>query len=194
MPPIQPTRSFSLNVDAAKAQVKNWEPALQIPSNPPQNESREAEDAVPHMITYSTFDPGMTRPLLMSSVILGVIDTNQGASPPASSMATTQSKATVKAGKRQDLITALAKPYKPWPYSLPEFLQPKAGTTYAMMHGRGSSAADSQHIGVLQAVLYGVPEPGALSLKQGAVREHGILHKVLYGVKEVGGKGNCSTC
>ncbi|KAH6620316.1 hypothetical protein C7974DRAFT_399445 [Boeremia exigua] len=46
---------------------------------------------------------------------------------------------------------------RPWPYSLPKWLRPRKGTTYAQVHGDGGEGQGS--VGVLQKVLYGVPDP-----------------------------------
>jgi hypothetical protein len=61
---------------------------------------------------------------------------------------------------------ALVKTAKPWPFNLPSFMRPQPGTTYYEMYaGMTSSASSSaasstsaKRIGVLQALLYGVPE------------------------------------
>jgi hypothetical protein len=61
---------------------------------------------------------------------------------------------------------ALVKTAKPWPFNLPSFMRPQPGTTYyeaygGMMSSASSSAAgptSAKRIGVLQALLYGVPE------------------------------------
>jgi hypothetical protein len=65
---IQCQRSFSLDVNAAKARASDWEPALRLPSKPHQG----TKDRTPWMTTYSTFDPDMLRPLLMSGIDMGV--------------------------------------------------------------------------------------------------------------------------
>jgi hypothetical protein len=82
--------------------------------------------------------------------------------------------------------TPFTAPARQWPYSLPEALQPKAGTTFAMKHGSSMETQPQQHIGILQAILYGVPDPDKAPFMKSMVHEGGILHKVLYGVKEVG--------
>jgi hypothetical protein len=112
----------------------------------------DAEDAENGlwMTTYSAFDPGMIRPLLP---------------------VVKQSGFTVK--------TKEIKEMKPWPYSLPVFLQPKAGATYdSTMHGGAEQSKVSRRVGVLQAVLYGIPEPDKVEAKKG------VLYKLVYGVKE----------
>jgi hypothetical protein len=73
-----------------------------------------------------------------------------------------------------------------WPYSLPKAMQPKAGTTFAIMHGSALKTQTQQHIGVLQAMLYGVTDPDKNPFMKSMMHEGGIMHKVLYGVKEVG--------
>jgi hypothetical protein len=78
--------------------------------------------------------------------------------------------------------------FKPWPYSLPSWLQPKAGTTFSLMNdstGPNSTATKSTRTGVLQALLYGVPDPERFSYTQEMVAPGSLLHKVLHGVKEM---------
>jgi hypothetical protein len=102
------------------------------------------------MTTYSAFDPGMIRPLLPIVKQSGFI------------------------AKTKEI-----KEMKPWPYSLPAFLRPKAGTTYdSTMHGGAEQSKVSRRVGVLQAVLYGIPEPDKVEAKKG------VLYKLVYGVKE----------
>jgi hypothetical protein len=109
----------------------------------------EGAENGPWTTTYSAFDPGMIRPLLPVK----------------------QSGFTVKTKE----ITEM----KPWPYSLPVFLRPKAGTTYdSIMHGGAEQSKVSRRVGMLQAVLYGIPEPDRVEAKKG------VLYKVVYGVKE----------
>jgi hypothetical protein len=82
--------------------------------------------------------------------------------------------------------TPFTAPARQWPYSLPKAIQPKAGTTFAMMHGSALGTQTQQHIGLLQAILYGVPNPDNAPIIKSMVHEGGIMYKVLYGVKEVG--------
>ena len=57
--------------------------------------------------------------------------------------------------------TATATETKPWPFNLPVFLRPKAGTTYYETYtGNSSKAAESPRAAFLQRVLYGDPQPG----------------------------------
>jgi hypothetical protein len=145
-------RFFTLDISAAKAAATHWDPALQMPTNSRQNDTPDAEDVETHpwMTTYSVFDPGMIRPL--HPVVK-------------------QSGFTVK--------TKAIKEIKPWPYSLPVFLRPKAGTTYdSIMHGGAEQSKVSRRVGVLQAVLYGILEPDKVEAKKG------VLYKAVYGVKE----------
>jgi hypothetical protein len=64
----QVRRSFTLDISSAKSRATNWEPALRLPPNPPQNNASDIEDTsnIPWVATYSAFDPDMIRPLLMS--------------------------------------------------------------------------------------------------------------------------------
>jgi hypothetical protein len=59
-----------------------------------------------------------------------------------------------------------------------------------MIHGSVLETRTVQHVGILQAVLYGLPEPDKVSFMKGVPLEGGMLHKVLYGAKEVGAAGN----
>ncbi|KAJ4374063.1 hypothetical protein N0V83_002802 [Neocucurbitaria cava] len=114
--------------------------------------------------------------------------------------------------------TAVTLPNKPWPYRLPAFLQPGVGTTFEMMHhattttttltpttSTAAAPAPASHesnihgydkapqrirISILQAILYGVPEPEKFSFAKTVVREGGVVHKILYGVKDH--EGTCS--
>jgi hypothetical protein len=81
---------------------------------------------------------------------------------------------------------ALAKPFKPWPYNLPEFLRPQAGTTYGIQYGHASVSPkqDLKPIGVLQAILYGRPDPNEKITSLSSLRQDGFVYKVLHGVKE----------
>jgi hypothetical protein len=152
LPIHQIRRFFTLDISAAKAAATHWDPALRLPTNSRHNDTPDAEDVKTHpwMTTYSAFDPGMIRPLLPIVKQSGFI------------------------AKTKEI-----KEMKPWPYSLPAFLRPKAGTTYvSTMHGGAKQSKVSRRVGVLQAVLYGIPEPDKVEAKKG------VLYKVAYGVKE----------
>jgi hypothetical protein len=68
---------------------------------------------------------------------------------------------------------------------MPSFLQPKAGTTWyeTFVDAR---APGPKHIGILQAMLYGVPKEtcGEFSYLRELVREGSWVGSVLFGVKE----------
>jgi hypothetical protein len=158
------------------------------------------------MTTYAAFDPGMTRPFLFSGyppdAPLSRISPHQdwvlmttfsafdpGMIRPLSAIASSSHPSQRKREMPVNAVIkqeekALIKPIKPWLYKLPKFLQPRAGTTYAMIHGSGASAQEPGRVGVLQAILYGVPEPGEVPLKQAVGKEGGVLHAVLYGVND----------
>lgn len=70
---------------------------------------------------------------------------------------------------------------KPWLYRLPQALQPKFGTTYAETYG---GVKGKGKVGILQAVLYGLPEPDKRTRKGVILREGGVLWKVFYGDKD----------
>jgi hypothetical protein len=85
--------------------------------------------------------------------------------------------------------TALAKPHKTWPYSLPvAFLRPQVGTTYDMQSGNVSEPhkQELKPISILQTILYGRPDPDAKNMS--SVKKNGFLYKLLHGVKEVDGE------
>ncbi|KAF1842356.1 uncharacterized protein K460DRAFT_358975 [Cucurbitaria berberidis CBS 394.84] len=181
MTPAQ--RPFSLNVDAAKARVAHWEPTFPfdaLRSDEEQNDSdgdgdnQDGSEDIQNCTTYSAFDPRASRPLLLlhSGVDISV-------RPPTSTTA------------------VIPRAVKPWPYSLPVYLRPGVGTTFAIMHTTLESARLPEtekdmkkkeklpaQIGILQAVLYGVPDPEEFSYAQAVVKDGGVLHRVLYGVKD----------
>jgi hypothetical protein len=205
-----PQRLFSAAVDAAKAHATHWEPALRLADSSPYTSHEEAnqdsDDNVLILTTYAAFDPGMTRPLLFSGYppyappsriapnqdwipmttfsafdpgMTRPLDAIVSSTQPPQRKSEMPANAVVKQEEK-----ALVQPTKPWPYMLPAFLQPRAGTTYAMIHGSGASAQEPGRVGVLQAVLYGVPEPGEVRLTQAVGKERGVLHAVLYGVND----------
>ncbi|OAL05970.1 hypothetical protein IQ06DRAFT_73892 [Phaeosphaeriaceae sp. SRC1lsM3a] len=177
--PIQRLRPLFLDISAAKARVQQWEPSLQFPPRPHDPESQNAapEDQYgPWFNTYTAFDPGCARPFLISGFTLGLKDL------PSSALVT---KAIVKSDQNK-AIKELIKIRKPWPYSLPKALQPQVGTTFAAVYGGGlETAVQSKRVGILQAILYGIPEPE----KGGIKEEGGFLHKVLHGVNEEKDRG-----
>jgi hypothetical protein len=213
LPIHQIRRFFTLDISAAKAAATHWDPALRLPTNSRQNDTPDAEDVKTHpwMTTYSAFDPGMIRPLLlMSGVALNMHDSasflrefgsgeegnGEGAKEKVVDTEdaendlwmTTYSafdpgmiRPLLPIVKQSGFIakTKEIKEMKPWPYSLPAFLRPKAGTTYdSTMHGGAEQSKVSRRVGVLQAVLYGIPEPDKVEAKKG------VLYKLVYGVKE----------
>jgi hypothetical protein len=54
-----------------------------------------------------------------------------------------------------------------------------------MMNGSSSTSPSSKRVGVLQALLYGVPKPGTFSYAREVVAPGSLVHKILYGVKEM---------
>jgi hypothetical protein len=72
---------------------------------------------------------------------------------------------------------------KPWTYRLPKVLQPRAGTTFAQKYKMGAQDEGKRHVGIVQAILYGVPEPKR-GHKGMVLREGGVLWKVVYGNQE----------
>jgi hypothetical protein len=172
-----PRRAF-INIAALKAHTTTWEPTpifSYTPRHPqPQeDDDGEIEDHVPWITTYSAFDPDMMRPLLMSSLALPHLH---------------HTPSNTKATKAAPADT------KPWPYRLLWALQPKAETTYPEKY-RG--AKGKGEVGILQAVLYDLPEPEKRTRKGVILREGGLLWKVVYGDEdedkkgEYGGKVGC---
>jgi len=155
----------SFNLETAKARAAHWEPALHLedlyPDTSTENDDLDSAGNLPWMVTYSAFDPGASRPFPLMSGI-GV------------SMAIPQEK----------LNTIITTPFKPWPYSLPAFLQPRPGTTFSLMN-RSTAVGPPKSFGILQAVLYGVPQPEKFSFAREVVAPGSFLDKILHGVKEM---------
>lgn len=108
------------------------------------------------MVTYSPFNPGATSTFLLSSAL-----------PVSSSLhhaIEVQQKEPVGSGGKA----------KPWPYSLPKCLQPQAGTTFDLTFGGGDAVVGNIEVGVLQKLLYGIPEPGEVGRRSVGyeLREH----------------------
>ncbi|KAH8707155.1 hypothetical protein GQ44DRAFT_731839 [Phaeosphaeriaceae sp. PMI808] len=219
-------RSLSLNVEAAKARAAHWELAPSIEIRP-RKETQGMKDRQ-GMTTFNTFDPGMTRPLLMNDLTLSASSIKEDIShltaysaselsllhpflmsgylmgfhrsntlpfPKQFSSLTRKDEAVARQSDTPAVVRTVvkpenklkyvvAKPFKPWPYNLPQFLRPQPGTTFWMMHNVVARDNMPKRIGFLQAVLYGTPEPMKLSFRVGLVRKGGMLHEVLYGVKE----------
>jgi hypothetical protein len=59
-----------------------------------------------------------------------------------------------------------------------------------MFGSKGSTSApivaalSTKRVGILQAVLHGVPDPDEASVCRSVLNEGGLLHKVVYGVKD----------
>jgi hypothetical protein len=87
--------------------------------------------------------------------------------------------------KGMETTTEQKQVFKPWPYSLPSFLQPKDGTTFSLMNGTPTTATPANRTGVLQAILYGVADPERFSYMQEMVAPGSLLDKILHGVKEM---------
>jgi hypothetical protein len=167
--------SKSLDITAAKQRAADWEPSvdfkdLNMKSKSQDNDDNEQE--IVYMATYSAFDPGATHPLLLQSALpLSVTDLAGSASTASTARAasdvqppstTSSLHHAIEIQQADPTPTPVQEKVKPWPYSLPKALQPKVGTTFDMMCGDG--LADGQvgrvKLGVLQKMLYGVPEPG----------------------------------
>jgi hypothetical protein len=175
---ISRLRARTFCIAAAKARVKDWEPALQLPSRP-HDTTQDMDNYVPWMTMYSAFDTGMVRLLLMSGWALN-IPTTDICSPSPDAKAIVLPALSTKA-ITQALKIATVKPHKPWPYSLPRFLRPKTSTTYAMVYGKGDNdGAGTLCVRWIQAVLYEVP-----NLDERTERKtDGVCREVVYGVQE----------
>ena len=171
--------SLNINITEAKARATHWE--LTLPhdnfrsANTHSGEDNGVDD-LSCMVTYSPFNPGASTPLLCSSIAMR--NNLPVASPHNKDPSSAQSCASASA-------------YKPWPYRLPVCLQPKVGTTFHAVYGGGDGAEVKgkgegvKKVGVLQALLYGVPEPdGSFGKKDEDGKREGLVWRVLYGVKE----------
>ncbi|KAF2030295.1 hypothetical protein EK21DRAFT_112017 [Setomelanomma holmii] len=198
------------SITAGPYTAKHWAPATHNPDVAPDNVHQDPEqdgdeDAM-YMTTDATFDLGMTRSILNSSItplFSPIQESNDVGTmfmvtyiafdpcvvrplaepyphPPRPSPPSMQ--AVVKPDPH---VKTVINPIKPWPYKLPKFLQPRAATTYAMKYGTHKEAemTVSERVGVLQAILYGVPEPDKAVAKQ-VSKQGGVLHAILYGVKK----------
>jgi hypothetical protein len=192
----QVRRSFTLDISSAKSRATNWEPALRLPPNPPQNNASDIEDTsnIPWVATYSAFDPDMIRSLLMSgpswtqefdSVSENTISEAQKAKAAKSTTPEEHddtTRMTTYSAFDPDMICPLlpsvkqssfhfepkgSKNAKPWLYSLLAFLQSKAGITFEIVRGGSGELETTHRIGGLQALLYGVLEPGNGKGKKG---------------------------
>jgi hypothetical protein len=166
------TTSKPFNFEAVKARNPHWEPALtfeDLTPNPRQkNEGGERGKEMSWMTTYSAFDPGFTRPVPLMC------------RPPITLPSFRSYTKEVVEDKKDVKEKA-----KPWSYTLPKALRPKNGTTFSMINSSSSTKLSSQGVNVLQALLYGVPEPEKFSYAHEVVAPGSLVHKVLYGVKEM---------
>jgi hypothetical protein len=140
------------------------------------------------MTTYSAFDPGMSHPLS----VVAPIPPNTKPKPTVLqySLATGVqgiNMADLFSGAKAKSVVTQA---KPWPYHLPAFLRPRDGSTYALKFGGNVEVGSSpKRVGILQAILYGVPDPDKTKSGQSVMKEGGVLHQVFYGVKDEQEKG-----
>lgn len=145
----------------------------------------ETEEGFGFIVAYSTFHPCSTRPLsfpLCSGMVTPMPTVLESTSQK------NDMKETMKDSKREKEEGVEEVAFKPWPYSLPSWLRPKASTTFSLMSDRTlpiSAVVDSERTGVLQFILYGVPNPERFSYSQELVAPGSLLHKVLHGIKEM---------
>ncbi|KAF2681304.1 hypothetical protein K458DRAFT_392093 [Lentithecium fluviatile CBS 122367] len=175
--------------------------------------THEALDSL-SIMTYSPWDPCVTRPLqiLHSGLVMPAghaalriedILAHYASPTPAPTPAPQPQKskqlkttAVVKVSEKKAMVVVR----QPWPYRLPRFLRPKAGTTFYAMYGPTSTTSTTRttimagaggecggnvekevRVGLFQALLYGVPDPNAREVKS---EKSTIFKKVLYGVPE----------
>ncbi|KAF1365798.1 hypothetical protein EJ07DRAFT_93694 [Lizonia empirigonia] len=154
--------SKPFNIGAAKQRAADWEPSLNFDGLETDSKRDNDDDNTAHMVTYSPFNPGATSTLLLSSAL-----------PVSSSLhhaVEVQQTEPVGSGEK----------VRPWPYSLPKCLQPQAGTTFDLTNGDGDAAVGKLEVGVLETMLYGVPEPGEVGGRS-----------VGCGLREDDGKAGC---
>ncbi|KAF2132283.1 hypothetical protein P153DRAFT_394441 [Dothidotthia symphoricarpi CBS 119687] len=174
------TKPFVVDVGAAKSRTPTWEPTLHLDSlcqddSPPDNSDETDFQPEMWMSTFSAFDPGAMRPLLTS-----------GLSMPGGMaiFGSRVERGSTAGGMGVEATPTVKEQADSWIDRLPRFLQPQVGTTYEMVRsGREESERGvGRRVGLLQQVLYGVPEPEAVVC--GAVRKRGWVHKVVYGVQD----------
>lgn len=156
LPTINRTqRPFSFDAGTSKARAAQWEPNLPsldalLPTKQQQDDvdgqdggEKDQDDQMPMMTTYSAFDPGSSRPLMLHSsmgvpvpsiadVYLRDVVPGRG----RGRVTTVEKDMAIKdkVVTTTTTTTAVTLPSKPWPYRLPAFLQPGVGTTFEMMH------------------------------------------------------------
>lgn len=174
--PITPSRQTvflkGITIAALKQRTVHWEPTINLRGltlNEPNSKGNKEENLF-HMVTFSTFDPGASHPLLLSNALPMPIPSLTAIEPQQSKLvapAAVQSPSTTSASHHtieiQQFQPVCNTPkFRPWPYSLPKALQPRTGTTYDLMYGDGfgGGPVGSVKLSMLQRVLYGVPEPG----------------------------------
>jgi hypothetical protein len=154
---------------------------------PPKDTGR-CED-VPHT-AFNAFEHAP----LMSGLATGVeginVDNLPSFFPPAQRKAEVQTTPS----PTYNAVRKLKPTTKPWPYRLPAFLHPQDGTTFALKFASENTTSNTSapsgaalpttRVGILQAVLYGLPDPDKASLRPRGIKEGGLLHKVVYGVKD----------
>lgn len=149
--PLSTTHTRPLSIAAAKARVKDWNPPLLLDDLKPNKPHPNNDHSIAHTRTYSAFDPCAAHPFLLSSTLplpLKLLQTPPTPSTPHH---------TINAPRPSPAKLNIES--RPWPYSLPRFLRPKAGTTFDLMYGGGVAREGRGRVGVMQAVLYGVPDP-----------------------------------
>ena len=167
-------RPLPLLTEPSKAQGTYREPELPLSDHDHVVTSQDRHNALPHMVTFSAFNPYASRPLLMSGLSLTAQDWSSSDTYPEVVLQDRKPNFAVQDAK--------PKPFKPWPYSLPKFMQPQPGTTYQLMYDSATMDKPGR-IGILQALFYGVPDPeGAKEPEK--VKEDGLVRKVMYGVKD----------
>ncbi|KZM19590.1 uncharacterized protein EKO05_0004195 [Ascochyta rabiei] len=193
--------SKSLNIDALKQRAADWEPMLSLARLKTASKCNDGTD-VAHMGMYSTFDPGATHPLLLSSALPMSLAGSMSMDRRSSVRVSLKFQTILIASSlhhntevQQSVPVPAVGNLKPWPYSLPRVLRPQVGTTYDLTYGdsAGGGRAGDVMVGVLQKVLYGIPEPDGVG-EQNEDAANSLWQKVLHGAQEEGGEEGKAGC
>ncbi|KAF2997453.1 hypothetical protein E8E13_006585 [Curvularia kusanoi] len=150
--PLQEVMAFKYpNFHAIRRRTVEWEPILPFTHSKNDITDQSLDDNSKRqtlVVTYSTFDPGASRLLLLSSTL--------PMSGPSS-----QRRGSVTSTFQQMSGVGGTESHRPWPYSLPVLLQPRPGTTYDSVCAtqNGVDVVRNGKAGFFQKVLYGNPDP-----------------------------------
>lgn len=150
--PLQEVMAFkNPNFHTIRRRTAEWEPILPFTGSKNDITDQLLDDKSKRqtlVVTYSAFDPGASRLLLLSSTL--------PVSGPSS-----QRRGSVTSTYQQISEVGGTELRKPWPYSLPVLLQPRPGTTYDSVYGsrNGVDVIGNGKAEFFQKVLYGNPDP-----------------------------------